>query len=278
MGVADEQMTTSAVTGAEPARLPRHVAIIMDGNGRWATRRGLPRAEGHRRGVEALRRTVRGAVDLGLDYLTVYSFSSENWRRPPSEVGQLMGLLRLFFRRDLADLDRINVRIRFIGERDSLAGDLRNILEQAECRTAGNTGLNLVVAFNYGGRQEIVASVRRIAQMAASGQLDPADISEDFISRMLDTCGMPDPDLVIRTSGEVRTSNFLPWQTAYAEYVFSPVLWPDFDGDMLSEAVAEFCRRERRFGGVGDTEAGRTDPVVKLVETGDAATGGSEVL
>lgn len=259
MRVADEKMTApspvDAVAGAHPVR---HVAIIMDGNGRWATSRGLPRAEGHRRGVDALRRTVRAAVDLGLEYLTVYSFSSENWRRPAAEVGQLMGLLRLFFRRDLADLERINVRVRFIGERETLATDVRAILDEAERRTSANTGLNLVVAFNYGGRQEIVAAVRRVAGLVAAGKLEPGDLSEDLVSQMLDTRGMPDPDLVIRTSGEVRTSNFLPWQTAYSEYVFMPVLWPDFDENMLRAAVAEFARRDRRFGGVGNADAAVT--------------------
>lgn len=254
MGVADKKMTTPVSGEAQAAAaLPaRHVAIIMDGNGRWATRRGLPRAEGHRRGVEALRRTVRAAVELGLAYLTVYSFSSENWRRPAAEVGQLMGLLRLFFRRDLADLHRINVRVRFIGERAMLADDVRAILDEAERATAGNTGLNLVVAFNYGGRQEIVGAARRIAALVVTGELKPEDVCEDLVTGMLDTRGMPDPDLVIRTSGEVRTSNFLPWQTAYSEYVFMPVLWPDFDGDALRLALAEFAARDRRFGGVGD--------------------------
>ncbi|MFD2677976.1 isoprenyl transferase [Camelimonas lactis] len=255
MGVAGEKLTTPAsgdvAAGAAPA--VRHVAIIMDGNGRWATRRGLPRAEGHRRGVEALRRTVRAAVDIGLQYLTVYSFSSENWRRPAAEVGALMGLLRLFFRRDLADLERINVRVRFIGERGGLQDDVRAILDEAERRTARNTGLNLVVAFNYGGRQEIAAAARRIAELAAAGELKPEDVGEELVGRMLDTTGMPDPDLVIRTSGEIRTSNFLPWQTAYSEYVFTPVLWPDFDGEALGAAIAEFTRRDRRFGGVGET-------------------------
>ncbi|MFC3636834.1 isoprenyl transferase [Camelimonas fluminis] len=247
-------MTTPPSGDVDAGTTPavRHVAIIMDGNGRWATRRGLPRAEGHRRGVEALRRTVRAAVDLGLEYLTVYSFSSENWRRPAAEVGALMGLLRLFFRRDLADLESINVRIRFIGEREGLKGDVCAILEEAEKRTAHNTGLNLVVAFNYGGRQEITAVARRIAELAVAGQLKPGDVCEGLVSRMLDTGGMPDPDLVIRTSGEIRTSNFLPWQTAYSEYVFTPVLWPDFDGEALSAAIAEFARRDRRFGGVGE--------------------------
>ena len=254
MGVAGDNLTTppSGDVDAGPAPAVRHVAIIMDGNGRWATRRGLPRAEGHRRGVEALRRTVRAAVDLGLEYLTVYSFSSENWRRPAAEVGALMGLLRLFFRRDLADLESINVRIRFIGEREGLKSDVCAILEEAEKRTAHNTGLNLVVAFNYGGRQEITAVARRIAELAVAGQLKPEDVCEGLVSRMLDTGGMPDPDLVIRTSGEIRTSNFLPWQTAYSEYVFTPVLWPDFDGEALSAAIAEFARRDRRFGGVGE--------------------------
>ncbi|MFC0283261.1 isoprenyl transferase [Camelimonas abortus] len=253
MGVATDTLTTPVHAGARP---PRHVAIIMDGNGRWATRRGLPRAEGHRRGVEALRRTVRAAIDLGLEYLTVYSFSTENWRRPPGEVSQLMGLLRLFFRRDLAELEGANVRVRFIGERRDLAGDLRQILEEAERRTAANAGLNLMVAFNYGGRQEIVSGIRRLARRVAAGELAPDEITEEMVSGVLDTAGAPDPDLVIRTSGEVRTSNFLPWQTAYAEYVFLPVLWPDFDERWLRQALDEFLRRERRYGGLGCEGAG----------------------
>src|SRR5262245_53354198 len=229
---------------------PNHVAIIMDGNGRWAARRGLPRAEGHRRGVEALRRTVRAAVELGVRYLTIYSFSSENWRRPATEVGELLGLLRLFVRNDLADLHRNNIRIRVIGGRDDLAPDILDLLLEAEALTASNTGLNLVVAFNYGGRQELVRVMRALARDVGSGSIRAEDIDAELVTARLDTGGIPDPDLVIRTSGEMRLSNFLLWQAAYAEFVFTPVLWPDFDRAALEAAIAEFRQRERRFGGL----------------------------
>jgi undecaprenyl diphosphate synthase len=229
---------------------PNHVAIIMDGNGRWAARRGLPRAEGHRRGVEALRRTVRAAMELGVRYLTIYSFSSENWRRPATEVGELLGLLRLFVRNDLADLHRHNVRIRVIGGRDDLAPDILDLLLEAEALTASNTGLNLVVAFNYGGRQELVRVMRGLARDVGSGSIRAEDIDAELVTARLDTGGIPDPDLVIRTSGEMRLSNFLLWQAAYAEFVFTPVLWPDFDRAALEAAIAEFRQRERRFGGL----------------------------
>ena len=234
----------------EPARVPVHVAIIMDGNGRWASKRGLPRLEGHRRGVDAVRRAVRTAIEVGIRHLTVYGFSSENWRRPPQEVADLFGLMKRFIRNDLADLHARNVRVRVIGDRQTLA--LRPhlaLLQEAEEVTRGNTGLDLVIAFNYGGRQEIVAAVRRIAALVAAGQLDPAAIDIDTISSSLDTCGIPDPDLVIRTSGEMRVSNFLPWQTAYSEFVFLPDLWPDFDDGIFRGAIAQFGSRERRFGG-----------------------------
>jgi undecaprenyl diphosphate synthase len=234
---------------------PNHVAIIMDGNGRWAARRGLPRTEGHRRGVEALRRTVRAAVELGIRYLTIYSFSSENWRRPATEVGELLGLLRLFVRNDLADLHRNNVRIRVIGGRDDLAPDILDLLLEAEALTASNTGLNLVVAFNYGGRQELVRVMRALARYVGNGNMRAEDIDAELVTSRLDTGGIPDPDLVIRTSGEMRLSNFLLWQAAYAELVFTPVLWPDFDRAALEAAFAEFRQRERRFGGLDANSA-----------------------
>ncbi len=231
-------------------RVPHHVAIIMDGNGRWAAGRGLPRAEGHRRGVEAIRRAVRSAADLGIRYLTVYSFSSENWRRPAQEVADLMGLLKRFVRHDLADLHRANVRVRIIGEREGLPPDIGGLLDEAESLTRDNTGLTLVVAFNYGGRQEIVRAVRVLAEQARAGTLDPARIDAEAIGALLDTRGIPDPDLVIRTSGEQRVSNFLTWQTAYSEFVFLPDFWPDFDRAALEAALEEYQRRDRRFGGV----------------------------
>ncbi|TFZ60008.1 isoprenyl transferase [Methylorubrum sp. Q1] len=239
-----------AAPGSAGQPVPRHVAIIMDGNGRWAASRGLPRFEGHRRGVEAVRRTVRSAITLGIDYLTIYSFSSENWRRPPSEISELMGLLKLFVRGDLADLNANNVRIRVIGDRADLSADIASLLDEAEARTRANTGLTLVVAFNYGGRQEILRAVRRIATAVAEGRLRADEIELPTITEALDTAGIPDPDLVIRTSGEQRLSNFLTWQTAYAEYVIEPGFWPDFDHTAFLAAVTEYHRRDRRFGGL----------------------------
>ena len=232
------------------AGMPAHVAIIMDGNGRWAAQRGLPRFEGHRRGVEAIRRAVRSATDLGIRYLTVYSFSAENWRRPAQEVSDLMGLLKRFVRHDLAELHGNNIRVRIIGERQSLAPDIRALLDEAEQLTRLNTGLTLVIAFNYGGRQEIVSAVRALAQQVRDGALDPAAITMDTIEAMLDTQGIPDPDLVIRTSGEQRVSNFLTWQCAYSEFIFLPDFWPDFDDATFRAAIDEYCRRDRRFGGL----------------------------
>jgi len=230
--------------------IPTHVAIIMDGNGRWAAKRGLPRFEGHRRGVEAIRRAVRTAGDLGIRYLTVYSFSAENWRRPAQEVSDLMGLLKRFVRHDLAELHANNIRVRIIGERRGLTGDIAILLDEAENLTRRNTGLTLVIAFNYGGRQEIIGAMRAIAEMAKAGTLDPASIDVELVERHLDTHGIPDPDLVIRTSGEQRVSNFLTWQTAYSEFVFIPEFWPDFDDATFRAAIDEYCRRERRFGGL----------------------------
>ncbi len=228
---------------------PRHVAIIMDGNGRWAAARGLPRLEGHRRGVEALRKAVRTAGELGIGHLTLYSFSCENWSRPPEEVSDLLNLLRLFIRRDLSELHRSNVRVRVIGEREGLPPDIVRMLDEAQTLTGANTGLTLVVAFNYGGRQEIVSAVRRIAEAVRDGRIDPARIDMGLVADHLDTADMPDPDLVIRTSGELRISNFLLWQSAYAEFVFLPLHWPEFDRAAFEEAIASFRSRQRRYGG-----------------------------
>ena len=239
-----------ARNAGERKPMPAHVGIIMDGNGRWAAARGLPRFEGHRRGVEALRRTVHAAIDLGIRYLTVYSFSSENWTRPLEEISDLMGLLKRFIRKDLAELHRHAVRVRIIGQRDRLAPDIRGLLVEAEELTRANTGLQLIVAFNYGGRQEILAAVQRIAMKIRSGELSPDTITTESIAAHLDTAGIPDPDLIIRTSGEQRLSNFLMWQTAYSEFVFLPGHWPDFDRDALTCAVDTYMARERRFGGV----------------------------
>jgi undecaprenyl diphosphate synthase len=238
------------VRPADHVAVPRHVAIIMDGNGRWAASRGLPRLEGHRRGVEALRRTVRAAIELGISYLTIYSFSSENWRRPAQEIGDLFGLLRIFVRRDLADLHSRNVKVRFIGAKEGLPPDIAGLLEEAEKRTEANDGLMLVVAFNYGARQELLMAARALARAALAGELAPEAVDEQSFEGFLDTVGIPDPDLLIRTSGEQRLSNFLLWQLAYTELVFTPILWPDFDRPALEAAIKEFKSRDRRFGGL----------------------------
>ncbi|MFN4009380.1 MAG: isoprenyl transferase [Pannonibacter sp.] len=254
-------MTTSPDTGSlksgqisrEAARhngVPRHVAIIMDGNGRWANARGLPRTEGHRQGLDALRGAIRHAGQRGIDFVTVYSFSSENWSRPPTEVSFLMGLLRRFVQRDLSELHQANIRVRVIGARAGLEPGICALLDEAEALTRANTGMTLVVAFNYGGRDEILRAARQLAAAVAAGQLDPASLSEQDIASRLDTSDIPDPDLIIRTSGEQRLSNFLLWQAAYAEFVFSPVLWPDFDAAAFDAALDAFAARERRFGAV----------------------------
>ena len=236
--------------GGRTGPIPTHIAIIMDGNGRWAAARGLPRAEGHRRGVEALRRVVRATRELGIGYLTIFSFSSENWSRPASEIGDLFGLLRHFIRNDLAILHRDGVRVRIIGEREGLDPDIRALLDEAEDLTRGNTRLTLVVAFNYGARQEIAKAAQKLAREVAEGRRDLASIDADTVGRYLDAPDIPDPDLIIRTSGEQRMSNFLMWQAAYSELVFVPIHWPDFDKAALEGAIAEFTRRERRFGGL----------------------------
>ncbi|MGL4404399.1 MAG: isoprenyl transferase [Notoacmeibacter sp.] len=231
-------------------RVPRHVAIIMDGNGRWATARGLPRFEGHRRGVEALRRAVKIAGDIGLDALTVYAFSSENWKRPAAEISELMGLLKLFVRRDLAELHKNGVKVCAIGERQGLAPDLRGLIEEAENLTRNNKKLTLVIAFNYGARDEIVRAVQKLAEQVKSGLIDPKALNEKQLAAQLDLPDLPDPELIIRTSGEQRLSNFLLWQAAYSEFVFLPVLWPDFDRAHFEQALTIYANRERRFGGV----------------------------
>jgi undecaprenyl diphosphate synthase len=233
-----------------PIEMPRHVAIIMDGNGRWAAARGLPRGEGHRRGVEALRKTVRAAGELGISILTIFSFSAENWTRPASEIHDLMGLLRRFIRNDLAELHQSRVKVRVIGERDDLDPEIRRLLEEAEELTKNNDRLTLVVAFNYGARQEIARAAARIAAEVKAGHIDPSEVTADLIGQNLDAPDLPDPDLLIRTSGEQRLSNFLLWQAAYSELVFVPTYWPDFDRAALEGAIAEYHRRERRFGGL----------------------------
>ncbi|ADZ70522.1 Undecaprenyl pyrophosphate synthetase 2 (UPP synthetase 2) (Di-trans,poly-cis-decaprenylcistransferase 2) (Undecaprenyl diphosphate synthase 2) (UDS 2) [Polymorphum gilvum SL003B-26A1] len=226
------------------------MALIMDGNGRWAQARGLPRTEGHRHGLEALRATIRRAAEVGIDYVTVFSFSSENWARPDGEVSYLMGLLRRFVQRDLSEIHQANIRVRVIGAREGLEPGIRGLLEEAETLTRANTGMTLVVAFNYGGRDELVRAVKALAEDVAQGRLRPEAITEDDISRRLDTAGIPDPDLIIRTSGELRLSNFLLWQAAYTEFYFSPVLWPDFDAAAFDDALTAFAERDRRYGGL----------------------------
>jgi undecaprenyl diphosphate synthase len=221
----------------------------MDGNGRWANSRGLPRSVGHRRGVEAVRRTVRAAIELGIPYLTLYSFSSENWSRPPEEIDDLMGLMKRFIRRDLAELHQAGVRIRVIGERDNVDPELMTLIEEACELTRENQALTLVIAFNYGARAEIAKAARRLAEEVAAGRLQPADITAETLGGALDTAGIPDPDLLVRTSGEMRLSNFLLWQNAYTEFVFLDACWPEFGRELLEEAIAQFRARERRYGG-----------------------------
>jgi undecaprenyl diphosphate synthase len=227
---------------------PVHVAIIMDGNGRWAKARGLPRTIGHQRGAEAVRRTVRGAAELGIQYLTLFGFSSENWKRPAAEIDDLMGLLRLYLRGEIAELDRNGVRLRVVGERERLGPEIVRLIEDAEERTRSNVRLNLTVALSYGGRAEIARAARLIAAAVKAGELKVEDIDETCFARYLLTAGIPDPDLLIRTSGEQRISNFLLWQSAYTELLFLDRLWPDFTKDDLEDAVREFSRRDRRYG------------------------------
>lgn len=232
-----------------PNGLPEHIAIIMDGNGRWAAERGLPRREGHRQGVESVRRCVRAAIELGISNLTLFSFSSENWSRPKQEIRDLMDLLKRFIRTDLADLHKNGVRIRIIGERQGVEGEIIKLIEDAVSLTSGNDGLCLTVAFNYGSRIEIAGAARRLAELVRDGRISPNDITPETLEEHLDTAGIPDPDLLIRTSGEKRLSNFLLWQCAYAELVFVDVFWPDFTKEVLEDAIIQFGHRERRFGG-----------------------------
>ncbi|MBB3266639.1 undecaprenyl diphosphate synthase [Azospirillum sp. OGB3] len=238
---------------SRPLRPPAHVAVIMDGNGRWAKSRGLPRTAGHKKGVDAVRRTVEAAGELGIGYLTIFSFSSENWRRPEEEVSDLMQLLRFYLRSEIADLHRNGVRLRVIGDRARLSKDIVSLIENAETLTRDNRKLTLVVALSYGSRQEITLAARRLAEEVKAGTLDPADITEDRLSERLFTADIPDPDLIVRTSGEKRISNFLLWQAAYAELVFVDTLWPDFSKRDLEAAIEEFHRRERRFGATTGT-------------------------
>lgn len=246
--MADTATSNTAV--ARDRATPRHVAIIMDGNGRWAKARHLPRAAGHRKGMEAVRAVVKAAGEAGVEYLTLFGFSSENWKRPEDEVKDLMGLLRLYLRKDALDLHRQGVRLRVIGDRARLAPDIQEQLAEVEAMTAANAALTLVIAISYGGRDELVRAARALAREAAAGTLDPESIDETALSARLFTGGIPDPDLLVRTSGEQRISNFLLWQSAYTEFVFVDTLWPDFDRDAFAAALEAYGRRERRYGAV----------------------------
>ena len=238
-----------------PAGLPRHVAIIMDRNGRWARKRLLPREAGHVAGVSAVREVVRAATDIKLEYLTLFAFSSENWKRPKPEVNALMGLFRGYFRSDLDELHSRGVRVRIIGNRERVAPDIHRMIEEAESRTVGNAGLNLTFAFDYGGQEEIANAARELARAAKEGRLDPETITPELLATRLFTGGLPEPDLVVRTGGEHRLSNFLLWQSAYAELLFVDTLWPDFGRKQLLEALDNFALRERQFGGISEAVA-----------------------
>lgn len=240
-----------SVEEVEPPRMPRHVAVIMDGNGRWAMARGLPRTAGHRKGVESVRHVIEGARELGIEYLTLFGFSSENWRRPEGEVLDLMHLLRFYLRSEIAELHRNGIRLKVIGDRARLSRDIQTMIGNAEELTAGNKALHLTIALSYGGRQEIVGAALRLAEDVKAGRVDPAGIGEEAFGGYLLTADLPDPDLLVRSSGEKRISNFLLWQCAYTEMVFVDTLWPDFTKRDLENAIEEFHRRVRRFGAVG---------------------------
>jgi undecaprenyl diphosphate synthase len=243
--------TAPLPANADPTPGPNHVAIIMDGNGRWAKARGLPRVAGHRRGADAVRRVVRGAGELGIPVLTLFAFSTENWTRPADEVNDLMGLLRHYLRNELDELHKNGAKLRVIGNRAGLASDIVRDISDAENMTRGNSRIDVNICINYGARAEILQAIRSLARQVAAGELTADRIDEDRFESELLTAGVPDPDLLIRTSGEQRISNFMLWQCAYAELVFVDTLWPDFGKEHLEQAIAEFRRRERRYGGVG---------------------------
>lgn len=232
--------------------LPQHVAVIMDGNGRWAKSRGLPRTAGHKKGADTLRSTLNACRDAGVKYLTIYAFSSENWKRPTDEISDLMQLLRHYLQQELDTLHENKVRLRFIGDFTQLDSDIRASIKDAEEMTARNTAFNLTVALSYGSRQEILRAVRKLAGDIQSGNIKASDVTEDMIAKALDTADMPEPDLLIRTGGEQRLSNFLLWQSAYTEFYFTPVLWPDFNTAHFTQALQEYAKRERRFGTTGE--------------------------
>ena len=235
---------------ASAGRVPRHVAIIMDGNGRWAKARGLPRSAGHRAGAEAARKAVRAAGEAGVECLTLYAFSSENWRRPAAEISDLTGLLRFDVKRELESLHKEGIRLKILGDHKAFESDVARLVDEAVARTSANRRMTLAIALNYGARGELAHAMRRLAEKVAAGELDPAAIDEARIEAELDTHDLPPLDLLIRTSGEQRLSNFLLWQAAYAELLFVDTLWPDFDGETMDAAIAEYARRERRYGGL----------------------------
>ncbi|MBC8337247.1 MAG: isoprenyl transferase [Rhodospirillales bacterium] len=243
--------TVSLQKKDQPPAPPEHIAIIMDGNGRWAQAKGLPRTVGHQRGADAVRNTVKASIALGVRYLTLFGFSSENWKRPAGEIKDLMGLLRFYLKKEISELDRQGICLKVIGDRERLEPDIVSLIDGAEIQTAGNTRLTLTIALSYGGRSEITAAARRIAEDVLAGTLAIGNIDEAALSSRLYTADMPDPDLLIRTSGEERISNFLLWQLAYSELVFTDVLWPDFSEEHLTNAVQEFHNRERRYGATG---------------------------
>lgn len=247
--------------GSRIMSLPKHVAIIMDGNGRWAKQRGLPRAAGHKAGVDAVRRTLEASKELGIRVITLYAFSAENWQRPVDEVDGLMGLLRFYLKSELSRLHKEGVRLRVLGDKVALADDIQTMVAQAESLTANNTEFTLCIALNYGGRQELTRAMQKLGVQVQAGQLAPQEITMDTIASVLDTQGVPDPDLIIRTSGEQRISNFLLWQGAYSEFYTSPVYWPDFDKDTLAKALDDYAQRERRFGNVSADVAAQTSIV-----------------
>lgn len=255
MSDPSHHLAKTGIDARPGGEVPDHIAIIMDGNGRWAQARGLPRAAGHERGVEALRRTVDAAGRLGVKYLTVFSFSTENWQRPAEEVNALFSLLRAYVKRDLKRLTREGVRIRIIGRRDGLPVDISSLIEKAEQETAHNNRAHLTIAFNYGGQEEIVRAAQKLAMDVADGKLKPEEIDEARFSGALDTAGLPSPDLLVRTSGEYRISNFLLWQIAYSEIAILDVLWPDFDEGHLTNLLIDYARRDRRFGALSEGAA-----------------------
>lgn len=245
-------MALQAIANPAPenggAPVPKHVAIIMDGNGRWAAREGMSRSKGHRKGADAVREAIEGAVKSDVEYLTLYAFSSENWNRPEDEVNDLMGLLKMYLKKEVRTLRKEGVRLKVIGRRRTLSPEIVKLIDQAESSTKDNTRLTLVIALSYGSRDEITHAVQEIAQSVADGNLKPSDITEQTIQDKLFTRDIPDPDLIIRTSGEQRLSNFLLWQSAYTEFLFTPVLWPDFTQDTFTEALEQFQSRDRRYG------------------------------